>query len=176
MLYEKTYLAIGFIRKPFGFKGHMLLALDEIFIDILEEISFIFLELDGYKVPFKIEEVAYHKGIQLKLKHIDSSASIQSLTNKTLFILKDDLPPEFDSQSPESGYVGLEGMYYHDATSSQDGTILSVEEFPQQLMAIVSIEDVDYYIPLVEEFITDIDEVANRINFTLPIGLLPSKN
>lgn len=73
----------------------------------------------------------------------------------------------------EADLPSWEGWQVHDAVVGFVGEVAEIEDRPMQPLLVVVREDgSDALIPLVEEFIVDIDEDARRINMKLPAGLL----
>lgn len=79
---------------------------------------------------------------------------------------------------PEEALLGADafnwnGWQVEDAVCGRVGTVACVEERPGQLMMTVACEDgTEALIPLVDEFIVEIDELAQIIHMNLPTGLL----
>ena len=65
----------------------------------------------------------------------------------------------------------LEG-YQVEADGIFIGTIISVEELPSQLLAHVKNENSIHLIPIVEDFIQNINTKSKIVYLTLPEGLL----
>ena len=64
------------------------------------------------------------------------------------------------------------GFNIIDSSNHKSFEILRIEEFPQQLMAVVKKNDMEVYIPLNNEFISEIDDENETILMDLPEGLL----
>ena len=47
---------VGYIQKPHGLKGEVILVFDKEFEETFEELEFLFIEVDGGLVPFFIED------------------------------------------------------------------------------------------------------------------------
>ena len=66
-----------------------------------------------------------------------------------------------------------EGWTVHDGATGLVGTVESVDErATQPLITVRRPDGEEALIPLVDEFIVDVDEAARRIDVTLPQGLL----
>ncbi len=172
MLHEKEFIAIGFIRKALGFKGQITVEIEDPFQPDFEKQTFVFLEIDGYKIPFKIEDSGYHKGTWVKLKSIDTPEALSKIKNKGLYLLKEDLQFAKKQIVKSELLGGLAGMKIYDETSGLTGIIDRIEQYPQQLMAVIIIEDNEFLVPLVDAFIKEIDEMNDIILLSLPEGLL----
>lgn len=73
---------------------------------------------------------------------------------------------------PQAGF-GLAGWTLVDADAAPVGTVLRVDENPAQpLLAVETAEGAEALVPLVDDFVLDVDEGARRIRMDLPAGLL----
>lgn len=162
-------LKIGYTKKTFGYQGELSISIKEEFIDYLDDLNFIFINIDGYHVPFKIEYVDEKSEVIIKLEDITSSETAQKLVNKSLFIEEKLIPEEELASLVIQG--NLEG-YQVEADGILIGTIISIEELPSQLLAHVKNENSVHLIPIVEDFIQNINTKSKIVYLTLPEGLL----
>ena len=72
MLHQQDFVEIGFIRKAHGHQGAAKIAIEDLFHDDLSSQNFIFMEIQGYKVPFRIENLSYTHDLIIKLARISS--------------------------------------------------------------------------------------------------------
>src|SRR5690242_9072992 len=78
---------IGFIAKPYGFDGEIILALPTGEEEDFPGIKFLFVEFDGKPVPFLIETIRTHRNdVIVKLEDINSEAEAKKLTGKKIFV------------------------------------------------------------------------------------------
>ena len=171
-LHEKAFVHIGFIRKVHGYKGDVKVALEEVYVKDLLETKFIFIEFGGHKVPFRVENVSSSVDIIVKFDKVDGAQISGTLARKQLFLLEDQLvhAKKFISeQKKKNEWVG-----YHiiDEVSGLSFEIMEIQEFPQQIMAVVANEAKDILIPLHKEFILNIDNNKKNILMKIPDGLL----
>lgn len=111
------------------------------------------------------------------LVYFDSVTSIdisEQLQDHVCLVKKDQLQEGYDEVLPD-----LEGMQVIDMSGKTIGTIVSIEDNPAHPLLVVKLAsetvDADHAhirIPLVEEFITNIDHVSGTIEMDLPDGLL----
>ena len=120
-------------------------------------------------VPYKIEYVDEKSEVIIKFEGITSSETAQKLVNKSLFIEEDLIPEDELASLVKQG--NLEG-YQVEADGIFIGTIISVEELPSQLLAHVKNENSIHLIPIVEDFIQNINTKSKIVYLTLPEGLL----
>lgn len=157
---------IGRISAKHGFKGEVSIALDDSSLTKnIKKGNFLFIEFDGKGVPFLIENCS-DGGYIVKLADIDSEEAAKEIVGLAILLekgkVKDSIIPGFDQ---------LTGFIVQDEDSGFTATITQIEIYPQGPMLEVSCDDKKFLIPLVEEWITRIDEDNKRINMRLPAGL-----
>ncbi len=171
-LYKEEFLEAGIIRKGHGYKGHAKIIIFEgLEKDLLDQ-KFLFLEISGYKVPFYIEEKTYKKEPILKFQFIDSLEELKRYQNTSVFILKKDIKhasEEFIKKDAKSLLVGLS---MHDEKAGILGPIIRIDEYPQQDMAVLLINEKEILIPLHPSLIVEILENEKVIKMDLPEGLI----
>lgn len=170
MLHRKEFVDIGFIRKAHGYKGDAKIVVEDHFLDDLLSQSFVFIEIDGYKVPFFIENLSDKKDILLKLEGIDSPEDLVKYHQHRIFLLKESLKYSLDYFEETVSTEEYTGMVIWTSDNQEVGRILRVEEYPHQLMAIVlSQNDEEILIPLHEELIVRTEK--DKLIMDLPEGL-----
>lgn len=157
---------IGRISAKHGFKGEVSIALDDSSLSKnIKKGNFLFIEFDGKGVPFLIENCS-DGGSVVKLADIDTEEAAKELIGASLLLennkVKERIIPGFDH---------LIGFEIYDEEVDFKATITQIEIYPQGPMLEVSSEDKTFLIPLVEEWITKIDEDNKRIGMRLPAGL-----
>ncbi len=154
--------AVGRIVGCFGINGYLkmqpmthtlerLKSLDDVFIGPSAETA----------TAYHIDEVlGKNKGTMLKVTSVDTRTEAESLVGAFVFVGKKDLsaPPE--------------GLYFvHDIVGAsvvtQDGeivgTISDVYKLPGQDLWVVLRGGKEYLLPVVKEFIAEVDVVAKRV-------------
>lgn len=173
ILNDLDFTEIGQIRKSHGYKGHLKIFAEEHWLEDLAQQAFIFLEIDGYKVPFEIEEVELEKDLMLKLARIDSPEELTPYRQKKIYLLTRDIKIAKSIVENQQEVSKLIGMHIHDATLGDLGPIIRIDEYPQQEMAIIkSSEGREILIPLHEQLITSVSAEEEKIYMDLPEGLI----
>lgn len=170
-LYQERFTEIGTIRRAHGYKGHAKLFLEENYISTFGQQEFVFIETEGYKVPFKIESFEVGRDIIIKLKGIDNSEDLNKYHMSSLHVLSSDI------RKSDSGLDGdidkLVGFQIIDVNKQLNvGTILRVDQYPQQKMAIIIKDNVEILIPLHTDLILSNDMSTKEIHMDLPEGLV----
>lgn len=171
-LYEEEFVHIGILKRAHGYKGHAKISIDDLYVDDLAEQKFIFIEVDGYHVPFKIVELKELRDLVIKFEGLDTPEDLNRYHNRDLYLLKKDLTHAADLIDEHDKMLSLAGLQLIDQNLGPLGTIDRIEEYPQQLMAILNIEDREVLIPLHPDLIIDLNIPDNKVIMLLPEGLV----
>ena len=144
---------------------------EERFRSYIKPDAFIFLDLDGSRVPFKIKEVEDGQHFVMLLADIDGKQESDTLTGTEMWLPLEQVKPRHQ-KSPRNINEKWDDYSILDQKSGLTYTILRTEEYPQQLMAVVDIEGRDVLIPLSDQLITEIDKDQKIIHMEIPEGLL----
>lgn len=167
------YVVIGKVLKPYRKAGEMLVVVKEPYIADIEKCQAVFLKIDGLPVPFFMEysDLDVESGI-LKVEELNAPEEVRPFNGQDILLRDSDVSVIMDPDIDFGAFDGLEGFLLKDLTSGQSFEILKVQQYPQQLMAIVEHEGKECLIPLVEEFIHSVDADHRIISLTLPEGLI----
>ena len=102
---------------------------------------------------------------------MDNKKDSDILAGHDIFIPIDVVKPRHQ-RSPRNIKDKWDEYQLFDIRSNTTFTIERVEEFPQQLMAVVMIDERERLIPLSEQLISSIDKQKKLITMELPEGLL----
>lgn len=167
---------IGHIIKTFGYEGDYIMYSN--YGEAIEDLDFVFVEIDGLPVPFKLSGTTFHKGEMWRSRLIPVIDD-QDLTGHTIYATSQDLIDSLhhDATDPDSKEFFIEDLIGFDIIDTESdkvlGRIIGIEDSTANNLFIVSrAEDNDskMYIPIADEFIEYIDE--GSIGVTLPKGLL----
>lgn len=170
----RTELAhIGSFAKPHGIKGEISAHIDGDIIDLLPEMSCIFVDVDGLMVPFFVVSMR-PKGAEtvlLTLKGIDTQEQSAAFAGKEIWIERVALPD--DSDDDAEGFY-LEDLVGFDIISGGEtiGRIDGFDDSTDNLLFTVVRGGAEILIPASADFIDDVDSDNSKIFMTLPEGLL----
>lgn len=163
----------GVFGKPHGIKGEIALLLDDdSFADIVAEEEFLFVDLDGLLVPYRIME-SRPKGnsiLLVTLKGVDDNVMAATFTGKEVYL--ENVHIEDDT---EDGQFYLEDLIGYKAYNGEDfiGTIQAYDDSTMNLLfEIESPSGESVLIPASDELITEIDSDTQIVRMDLPSGLL----
>ncbi|MDO4695144.1 ribosome maturation factor RimM [Porphyromonas sp.] len=163
----------GHIRKTHGHKGAMVLTLEsDVLLDIDPE--FIFIEIDGIPVPFRIEEFSGTKDhLITKVGRISSSEEADKYRDAQVYISKSTYDEQINIEDMEHlSLYHLVGYKIYHSSGSEIGTLSAIDENTANILLIVENSDRDIYIPFVEEWITRLDHKNRALEINCPTELL----
>ncbi len=170
---DEPFVEVGYIRKGHGYKGHARVVIFDDWVADFNKQAFIFLQIDGYKVPYYIEERQSGKDLIVKLEHIDSVEALKKYHRYPLYLLEKDIQYGAQQLESKTQLSSLISKHIHDATLGDLGPIIRIDEYPQQEMAILKRKDgAEILIPLHPELISGIDEEKGIVRMDLPEGLI----
>lgn len=161
---------LGHISRIHGYKGSVVAFFDTDRPEAYTALESVFLEDRGELIPFFIEDLAQNsKGhFILKFEEVDDESSALNLVGSELWLPLSVLPP-------------LEGksFYYHEIVGfelwekeQKLGICKSVLDSSAQPLLVMDYQGREVLIPAIDEFIVSIDRDAQRMNLSLPEGLL----
>ncbi len=159
---------IGYITKPHGYKGAVKLKCILSDWMPLLELDILMLEVNGSSVPFFIENITHQANDMLivKFEDVDDEQSAKNLKSTSVFV-SGDIIHEEDEAHPWTNFLII---------SAEDGqTIGSIEEvidIPNNLLAMLIIDEEEIMLPLHDELIQTVDETNKTITTIIPDGLL----
>tara|TARA_B100001094_G_scaffold114682_1_gene110636 strand:- start:225 stop:740 length:516 start_codon:yes stop_codon:yes gene_type:complete len=160
---------LGEIVSKFSFKGEVLLKLDSDEID-LKKIKTIFLSINGSIVPYSVDNIKLHKSslLRIKLENIDSEEKANKILKIKTYLPIKDLPK-----------LNGNKFYYHeiinftvlDLNLGKIGKVEKINDQTLQPIIIVDNGKRKIMIPLVDDFLIDLDRNKKTLTFDLPEGL-----
>lgn len=155
-----------------GIKGEIEVEADELLLGWIEKEKIVFFHVDGSAVPFWIDEIRHEARIFFRFEDISTPEAARALVHKEFFIDRSRLPSSILKKlDGRLEGPGLEGFMMEDKTSGRQALILSVEEYPSQLMAEVELDQKKIMIPLHPDLISRIDKKNKKIFVQLPEGM-----
>ena len=165
---------IGRTRKTHGVRGELKFAIEERYWDAFEGLQAIFLPVKETPTPFFIAEIrGSFPEVIVKLEGLETPEAARLLSHKEVFARKKDLPAHLPEPETETdSYAFLAGFAAHDLHGGPLGTILEVQPWPSQEMAVLEKDGRALLIPLHPGFLHSLDRPGKSVTFDLPEGLL----
>jgi 16S rRNA processing protein RimM len=163
---------IGFIQKPHGVRGELIVKFQEEFYETLEELPLLFLDVDQLLVPFFISE----EGIRFKsgetvivcLDWVDSDKKAKELCGLSVYVKIDDVVrTDNELMAPDE----LIGFRLYDHVLGLIGEIDEVTNYGGNLLLNVNYKGGPSLIPFHEELVLRLDDKTRELEMRLPEGL-----
>jgi 16S rRNA processing protein RimM len=156
-------LESGYFSRSHGTKGQLVFKSTLNFEP--EEIKVVFVELSGSKAPYFITEFKNAGAdLVLSLEGVDSPEKAKGLINKKVFIDESLIQPE--SSDDYSGYA------VHEVSKGSLGEVSYVSENGAQQLLHLNYQGKEIILPLVDEFIQELDHTKRVIYYRAPQGLI----
>ena len=166
---EDCYFLGRIIRKH-GLSGNLILKLDTDQPEIYKKLESIFVEINGLLVPFFIEKIIWSKQDSLNILFKNSSeALVEQLIGKNVFLPLSTLPKLSGNQFYYHEVIGFEVLEKDGKTC---GNIVSVNDQTAQHYFILDLAQKEIIIPIVKEWILEVNRDEKFIKMELPEGLM----
>lgn len=165
----KDYIEAGYVKKTHGVQGGLHLILDESLDEIIEELEFVFFEIDGLPVPFFIEEISsLGTGFaNVQFKHIENKEKAQNYVGFKIMVDKSEIADSSDLVS-----IGLlKGFTLIDTQLGEIGEIQDVNDFGGNIVFTLNYENQEVMIPFNEELLVNFSPEKSTITLNCPEGL-----
>ncbi len=168
---KSNCVKVGFVQKPHGIHGELVIRFQEEFYETLEESPTLFLEIDNLLVPYFIEEEGLRfksgESVITQLKWIDSDKKAKELCGLSVFVDQSNVVEIEDEMSPNA----LVGYTLFDISLGLIGEINDVHDYAGNLLLSVDYKGTEALVPLNEDLIIRIDEDKREIEMQIPEGL-----
>jgi 16S rRNA processing protein RimM len=161
---------LGNITKPFGYKGEV-----DIFLDVDEpkdyaNLDAVFVELKGQLIPYFIENIRLknnHAVVKFQDVHTEN---VQALIGAKLYLPMAALPKLDGNKFYFHEVIGFSMI---DVNHGEIGTLESVmDNAPQPIFQIKHSSGKEILIPILDEFIINVDRENRSITTHAPEGLI----
>ncbi len=166
-----NYFLIGKTLKSHGTGGQLRLMIEDQYKSYLKKGNFVFFDLHGSKVPYLITGIDDGAHFIVSLEDVPNKKESDMLSGLDVWIPLEEVKPRHQ-RSPKN----IKGKWYEyrieDQYTNSIYEIIRTEEYPQQLMAVIMLNDKEILIPLSDALITSIDKENKLIRMEIPEGLL----
>ena len=160
----------GKISKPYGLQGEVNTILEPRAGNSIEPDNPLFIELDGQRVPFFVEEVELVSDNQaiIKFEFVDSLEEARKISGCSLYFDPLHRHENMEKSSDLSDLVGYR------ATDQKLGPLGIISDYlpnPMNPIFVIQSENKELLVPAVQDIITDIGHEEKLVHFSLPEGL-----
>jgi 16S rRNA processing protein RimM len=166
-----TCVKIGYIQKPHGIHGELVIRFQDEYYETLEECPTLFLEIDQLLVPYFIAEEGLRfksgESVIAKLDWIDTEKKAKNLCGLSVYVDQNDVV----ALDPEMSAHALIGYTLIDEDLGVIGPISEVHDYSGNVLLSAEYQGKEALIPLNEDLIVSIDEDNREIVLRIPDGL-----
>ena len=162
---------LGKIVRKHSFKGEVVAKLDTDEPELYRNLESVFVLLHDQLVPFFIEKSLLQKGNQLRIKFedVESEEDANSLLGKELH-----MPLEFLPKLTGNKFYFHEviGFQIEDTNFGLVGNVTSINDSSSQQIFEIDRDGLEVLIPMIDEFIKEVNRVEKKILVEVPDGLI----
>lgn len=167
---ENDFFYLGTLTKPFGLKGGLCAFFDTDNPERYAGLAAVFLDLDGEKIPYHIEEIVFRGGNQFVIRFADVSADdARDLVGVELYLPMDQLP-----KLPGNRFYFHEvtGFTVVDGLKGEIGVCREFLEVSNNPIMVVAHGDKEILVPAIQQFVTGVDRDNRTLHILAPDGLV----
>lgn len=168
---KKNCVKVGYVQKPHGISGELVIRFQEEYCETLEEYPALFLEVDNLLVPFFITEEGLRfkssESVITQLEWVDSESKAKALCGLSVFVKEADVIEFEDEMIPHA----LVGFQLYDESLGLIGEINEVHDYAGNMLLLVNYKGKEALVPLNEDLIVRFDEDQCELELRIPEGL-----
>lgn len=173
MLDIKDCIQIGQVVKCHGIEGELVLRPADGFDPDTFDHDFLLLMLDGGLVPFPVETLR-PKGAEqtiVKLEFCDTHEAAKRLCGARVYVEQGKaLEAEDDDRVQVGMLIGFEAC---EVEKGHIGNIVAIENLNDtNPLFVIEHDGEEFYVPITDDFIAELNTDEKRVTFDLPEGLL----
>ncbi|MBK8955011.1 MAG: hypothetical protein IPM34_05580 [Saprospiraceae bacterium] len=162
---------VGKTFKSYGLSGSLRFDIQETFLELLKKERVVFFMVEGNAVPFFLEDRCDPGEGFLEFDDIHDPESAKLLSHVAFYMDGNRMGEELNVDDSSELEDDIRGFYFFDEQSKQKGKVMGVEDFPGQILILVAIKGKEYYVPLREEWISELDFEKKSLKMRLPNGM-----
>lgn len=167
---KNEFFYLGTLTKPFGLKGDLCAFFDTDNPENYTNLTAVFLDLDGEKLPFNIERIQYRGNRQFVIKFQDIEANeAKDYAQVDLYLPLNELPP---LQGNRFYFHEVIGFKVIDANFGEVGICKEFLEVSNNPIMLVNHQETEVLIPASQQFIERVDRENKVLYINAPEGLI----
>ena len=161
---------LGVITRRHGLQGNVVIKLDTDQPEMYNKIDSIFLEINGLLTPYFVEKQQWQKTDTKILSFKNASeALVDQAIGKSVYLPLSTLPPLTGNKFYYHEVIGFE---IREADGKTCGTIVSINDQTAQNYFILELADKEIIIPIIRDWILEVNRTDKFIQMQLPEGLM----
>lgn len=162
---------LGKIVTKYSFKGEVVIKLDTDEPELYKNMESVYVEFGSNLVPFFIEKSSLHKGNQLRVQFEDvySEEEADSILKCGIYLPLDLLPK---LEGDKFYFHEVIGFKIIDASFGEVGEIVHINDKAAQPLFEIDRKGKEIFIPMIDDFIKEVDRTKKQIHVETPKGLI----
>jgi len=169
-VHKEEYYLLGKIIRKHGLSGDVVLKMDTDQPELYTKMESMFIEIDGLLVPYFIGRIFPYKrdSLILSIKNSDDIL-VNKIIGKSVYQPLSSLPK---LSGKNFYYHEILGFEIKDLLDTSYGLICRVNDQTPQHYFVLTLDEKEVIIPIVKEWILNVDRTEKIIKMQLPEGLL----
>jgi 16S rRNA processing protein RimM len=170
-MHKKDCFYLGKIVRKHSFRGEVVAKLDTDEPELYQNLESVFVALGNDLVPFFLEESLLQKGNQLRIKFedIDSEEDADTIMGAGLYLSLEFLPKLTGNKFYFHEIIGFD---IEDVNYGYVGVVTGVNDTSAQPLFEINSNGTDVFIPMIDDFIKNVDREHKKIIVESPAGLI----
>ena len=161
---------LGTLSKTHGLQGNIILKLDTDQPELYDRLEGVYLDINGLLTPFFVETQSWLKSDAKLIKFKNGTlAQAEQLVGREVYLPLSTLPK---LEGNQFYYHEVLGFSVYDTDGSLAGVIHQINDQTAQHYFILKLGGREIIIPIVKDWIVEVNREARKIEMQLPEGLL----
>lgn len=167
---KNEYFYLGHITKSFGIKGQLSCYFDTDEPEKYADLDAVFIDLDGEKLPYLIEDIQYRGAntFVIKFQDVDEEEA-KSLIKAELYLPMSELPPLTGNRFYFHEVIGFRVI---DEEKGDVGVCRDFIDISHHPIMQIDHEGTEILIPAIDEIFKNVDRENKQIHIAAPEGLI----
>lgn len=167
---KDEFFYLGTLTRPFGLKGELCAFFDTDNPERYTQLDALFLDLDGEKIPYTVEHIAYRGNNQFVIKFDGIGPNeCREFAQVELYLPLSQLPPLYGNRFYFHEVIGFTVI---DERLGEIGTCQDFLEVSNNPIMQVNHNGTEILIPASQQFVTQVDRENRILHVSTPEGLV----
>ena len=175
MIDKSSCTNIGECVKRHGVKGELIIRLNpQLSIDSIDA-AFMYFELDGSLVPFKIDTIRIKNSSDILVSFYDTENenTVTRLIQSQVYVENKDLQLDTSTTNDLTSFIGWKA---EDKNIGDLGVIIDIIEITNNPLFVIDNQGSELLVPANDDLVSNIDKENRVITLTIPEGLLDAND
>ncbi len=162
---------IGKLGKPWGHQGELTVQLDACEVEDLAPSGWLFVDIDGQKVPFRYASLREtgRAGVLMKFEDLDDPQRVGFLVGHTIHATPEVFSDDALTTPAPDDLIGLRVL---DEVYGDLGEVVAMDGTDRNPVMVIKQGDQEVLVPLADELIVHFDQADHKLHVRTPPGLI----